>query len=287
MLQILEESPTRIKILAKGYPLAFLNSIRRATQEEVPVMAVDFVAFDENSSVLFNEYIAHRLAMIPLTSEKALDKYGSPEACSKCKPEEAEKCTDGEKPCYATLSLEIKAQEDGRVVYSGELKPSDEDVKPAYDNIPIVILAKGQGLRFTAYARLGRGKEHAKWSAATIAVVKPVVEDYVDVQSTICDENCVKECIEKCKDIFELENGKIKVKKNGIEANLSMLMDCVEYVCEGKGLKPEFKEDEYILEIETAGNISPRRVLIEAAKIIAEKARWLREKMVEKNADGT
>ena len=286
MLKILEETPDRIKILAKGYPLAFLNSIRRATQEEVPVMAVDFVAFDENSSVLFNEYIAHRLAMIPLTSEKALDKYGSPEACSKCKPEEAEKCKDGDKPCYATLSLEVKAQEDGRVVYSGELKSSDEDVKPAYDNMPIVILAKGQAIRLVAYARLGRGKEHAKWSAATIAVVKPVVEDVVEYQPTVCDEKCVKECVEKCKDILTFEDGVIKVKKKGVEVNLSMLMDCIEYVCEGKGLKPRFREDEYILEIETAGNISPRRVLKEAAKIIAEKARWLRERTVEKNAHG-
>jgi DNA-directed RNA polymerase subunit D len=39
-------------------------------------------------------------------------------------------------------------------------------------NIPIITLAPGQKLKFEAYARLGTGKDHAKWQPTTAAIVK-------------------------------------------------------------------------------------------------------------------
>ena len=56
-------------------------------------------------------------------------------------------------------------------VLSGELTSEDEDVKPTSEKIPIVELAPGQRVKVEAYARLGRGSEHAKWNAANIATL--------------------------------------------------------------------------------------------------------------------
>jgi len=61
--------------------------------------------------------------------------------------------------------------ETGRTVTSAELSSDDKVVKPSSDNIPIVNLAPGQRLKFEAYARLGRGTEHAKWNSSNIAVL--------------------------------------------------------------------------------------------------------------------
>ena len=47
-----------------------------------------------------------------------------------------------------------------------------EIVKPVNNEIPIVSLAPGQKLKFEAYARLGTGKNHAKWQPTSVAVVK-------------------------------------------------------------------------------------------------------------------
>ena len=45
-------------------------------------------------------------------------------------------------------------------------------VKPVSKDIPIVVLAPNQKLKFEAYARLGVGKDHAKWQPTSAAVVK-------------------------------------------------------------------------------------------------------------------
>ena len=43
------------------------NTLRRAILQEVPVMAVDEVEFTQNDSAMYDEIIAHRLSMVPLT----------------------------------------------------------------------------------------------------------------------------------------------------------------------------------------------------------------------------
>ncbi len=273
-IQVLEESPTSIKLLVKGYPLAVLNAIRRASLELAPKMAVDFIAVDRNDSTLFNEVLAHRLAMIPLTSEEALERYAPPEACMECTPEEAEadKCVVDGKPCYVRLILDASADGKQVIVYSKDLKSEDPDVRPVYDNIPVVPLIGNQVVKVVAYARLGRGREHAKWMPATVAVVKPILRG-ITVKETLCDEECQKECVKKCPEAFELKDGKLKLKEG---TTLSMLMYCIEYVCEGKGIRSVFEEDSYIFELETDGSLSARRTLAEAAKAVVEKLKALK-----------
>jgi len=41
LIEIKEKKENLLEIVVKGYPLAFINSIRRASLSEVPVMAVD------------------------------------------------------------------------------------------------------------------------------------------------------------------------------------------------------------------------------------------------------
>jgi DNA-directed RNA polymerase subunit D len=132
---------------------AFANALRRIIMSEVPVMAIDDVMILENNSVMYDEILAHRLGLIPVTTDPT---YNLPEECT-CKSEL------GCEKCRASFSLEIEAQDPVEVVYSSHLKPENPDVKPVSEKIPIVKLTRGQRLKLEAYARLGRGKLHAKW----------------------------------------------------------------------------------------------------------------------------
>ncbi len=58
-----------------------------------------------------------------------------------------------------------------RTIYSSELSSEDDTIKAVSDKIPIVQLAPGQKLKVEAYARLGRGSDHAKWNSANVSVL--------------------------------------------------------------------------------------------------------------------
>jgi DNA-directed RNA polymerase subunit D len=82
------------------------------------------------------------------------------------------KSTLGCSRCRVLLVLDAEANEKTVGVASGELVSEDETVKPVSKDIPIVVLAPNQKLKFEAYARLGTGKDHAKWQPTSAAVVK-------------------------------------------------------------------------------------------------------------------
>ncbi|OYT39470.1 MAG: DNA-directed RNA polymerase subunit D [Desulfurococcales archaeon ex4484_58] len=263
-IRVLEKNPYVLKLHVKDIPLHVLNSIRRTILSEVPTMAVDFVVFTINSSVFYDEYIAHRLGLIPLTSEEALEKYKSPEECR----EAGEKGVFSE-DCFVKLELEGKGRE-GEIVtlYSGDLKTSDPDVKPIHDKIPILALTGNQEIKLEAYARLGRGKEHAKWSPVSIATHKYVPNILIDYEK--CKGETCKECIEVCpRNIFDLVDGKLIVKSEKIY-ECTLCRYCEEK-CPVNAIRVKWIENEFILTIESTGSLSTKKILLEAVKILEEK----------------
>ena len=150
-IQVLTSDEKKISVKIKGVPLQYANALRRICLNGVPIYAIDTVDIIENSSVLADEGITHRLGLIPLKT----DLSRSDESDSR-------------------IMLTLDSGDDtetGRTVTSAELSSDDKVVKPSSDQIPIVQLAPGQRLKFEAYARLGKGTEHAKWNSSNIAVL--------------------------------------------------------------------------------------------------------------------
>ncbi|RLG18435.1 DNA-directed RNA polymerase subunit D [Candidatus Micrarchaeota archaeon] len=116
---------------------AFANSLRRISMGQVPVLAIDGITMYENSSAFFDEYIANRTGLIPI---KTPDGY-----------EESDE-----------VLFELSAEGPG-VVYSKDLTCSERGVACVAKKIPIIELVEDQVLRFEGRARLGRGREHAKF----------------------------------------------------------------------------------------------------------------------------
>ena len=146
----------------KGIPIQYANALRRICLAGIPTFAVDDVVIIENSSVLPDEGVAHRFAMIPLRTD--LERFIEPSACD-CHSEL------GCSRCRVLLMLDSGNSDTTRTITSSEISSEDEIVKPVSPNIPIVALAPGQKLKVEAYARLGRGRDHAKWNSATVAAL--------------------------------------------------------------------------------------------------------------------
>lgn len=162
-VELLEKGYERIIVKFKNVPREYVNALRRLAISEVPTLAIDDVVMIDNSSVVHDEAVAHRLGMIPLHTD--LKRFVLPHDCD-CKS------TLGCSKCRVLLVLDAEATERTRIVTSGELKSEDEEIKPVSNEIPILTLAPGQKIKFEAYARLGNGKSHAKWQPTSAAVVK-------------------------------------------------------------------------------------------------------------------
>ena len=159
-IQILTGDDKKISIKIKGVSLYYVNELRRICLNGVPIFAIDTVDIIENTSVIADEGLTHTLGLIPLKTEL----NGSDESNSR-----------------VMLVLDSEATDSVKIVTTAELESKDQVVKPTSEQIPIVHLAPGQRIKLEAYARLGRGTEHAKWNSANISVVThtDVEDEYI------------------------------------------------------------------------------------------------------------
>ena len=157
-LEITNENEQNVSVKIKGVPLQYANALRRICLNGVPIYAVESVDVLENSSVLADEGVAHRIGLIPLKTDLSASK-------------------DGSENDKIMLTLDSGVSDETRTVLSGELKSQDNSVVPTSNDIPIVTLAPGQSIKFEAYARLGKGTEHARWNSANIATLTDTEKD--------------------------------------------------------------------------------------------------------------
>ncbi|KZO98975.1 insert subdomain of RNA polymerase alpha subunit [Calocera viscosa TUFC12733] len=185
-LRIRELQKDRVDFVMSGVDLAFANSLRRVIMADVATVAIDMVEIEVNTTVLVDEFLSHRLGMIPLTSTNCEEgmryKRDCPclGFCRYCAIvyEIDVRCTEGEMnvtsehltmipPDQWDHDEEASAAEDilakrGKNfgVPAGPATDPDPQRKP----ISLVRLRKGQALKARCIARKGIAKEHAKWS---------------------------------------------------------------------------------------------------------------------------
>lgn len=240
-VEVLERGENSISFLLKGLPLALANALRRAVVSEVPIFAIDDVYVYENNTSIWDEYIAHRLGLVPLRAE-----WGTYDGNSEVK-----------------FYLEKGGP---GVVYSGDLQPESPGVEVVDPEIPLVMLREDQLLRLEAVARVGNAKEHAKWQAG-IASFRPVVR--VDVK----DEGKFQELLPDV-DLEDLR--KQNESPQGVD---SALYNLVDEMVEGHPDVAEIKKkgDVFLFYVESYGNM-PVDVLFRA--VVSELLRRLGEFVV-------
>jgi DNA-directed RNA polymerase subunit D len=252
-IEVLEKDDRKVRLLIRGADAPFMNALRRIMIAEVPCMAIDEVVMIENSSVLQDEVIAHRLGLIPLKTD--LDSYNLPEECS-CKSE------FGCNLCRVSLALDAETKEETRTVYSQELISENPDITPVNTKIPVVKLTKEQKLKLEAYARLGKGKNHAKWQPVSMCTYKYFPQIEIRKQCDACGkcvEICPRKVLAKVGDRIEIQD----------LMACTLCKDCIN-VCpkDPPAINVSGKEDTFIFNVESTGVLPPRRIMKEAVKIL-------------------
>lgn len=163
-------SSNRVEFDLSNVDLALANSLRRTILAEVPTIAIDVVQVEQNTSVLADEFIAHRLGLIPLNS-KGVDEIVYSRDCE---------CDEFCEHCSVVLTLHARCTgDDVMKVYARDLVVGEPRANESLGN-PVIQdaaglgsvickLRKGQELRMRCIAKKGIAKEHSKW-APTAAV---------------------------------------------------------------------------------------------------------------------
>lgn len=200
------------------------NSIRRYINQ-IPVFGIDEVEIYKNDSPLYDETVAHRIGLIPLKTDKSVSEK-------------------------TEMEMKMTVKREG-MVYSEDLKGAFGVV---YDKIPITSLGEDGEMQIVAFAKMGRGSEHAKFSPG-LMYYRHVVEIRTD--SDLYDK--VKEAIphneirKDGKSIIILDNLKKEVS------------DICEEICREEGRKLEMiPKNELIITVESFGQIEVNEIFKKA-----------------------
>lgn len=152
-IKILRKKRENLDFAVEDISPAMANALRRIMLSEVPTLAIEWVEIHDNTSIIFDEMLAHRLGLIPL-------KF-PPEKLNK-----TNECRCGGKGCSLCQVVFALEKTGPCMVYSGDLKSSNKAVKPTDKNFQIAQLLENQHIRLEAISQLGTGLMHAKWQAA-------------------------------------------------------------------------------------------------------------------------
>lgn len=271
----LDDSVARFTI--SGATPAFANALRRSMIGEVPTLAIEDVRIYDNTSVLFDEILAHRFGLVPIKTD--LSQFVPKNECS-CDGVGCPQCT-----VTFTLSVEGPA-----MVTSGDLISADPRTTPVHNNIPIIKLWEGQKVVVEAIAELNTGNEHAKWQPTLACGYKEF--PIITVQET-CD-GCGK-CVEECpRDILEISGDKVHVRVvNGEskEKDCSMCRLC-ETACMNSGIgeNPAITisadPTKFIFVVESDGSLPVKEIIERALLHIKSRSKDLTDALQDISTEG-
>jgi len=243
-VELVELGDREVEFVVRNTTAAFANGVRRAIIGDVPTLSVDTVDFYENTSVMFDEVLALRFGLVPLTTD--LDSYEL--------PDEGE---EGGVANEVTLTVDVEAEDEDMTVRSSDLESEDPAVQPADENIPLIRLKPGQAVVAECRARLGKGRDHARHQGG-------VSVGYKHLHRLVEDGGEERDAI---RGVVETPDGELVdvTDERGIG----------EY--DGHGV--EEVEDAFVFHVESDGSLEPSELVLRATETLSQRAAELGEKV--------
>ncbi|KAL7267332.1 RNA polymerase II subunit 3 [Rhizina undulata] len=245
-ITIKEADSQHAQIVLSNCDLAFANSLRRVMLAEIPTIAIDIVEIEANTSVMPDEFLSHRLGLIPLDSTNIDDKLIYTRDCV---------CDQYCERCSVTLTLHARCTGESNItVYARDLVVAegaqlgapvitDKDGQGAI----ICKLRKGQELKLKCIAKKGIAKEHAKW--APVAAVGFEYDPWNKLRHI---------------DYWYEEDAKAEWPK-------SKYADWEDAPVEGEPFNYDAVPSRFYLDIETVGSLPPDEIMQQGIKYLQEK----------------
>eukprot|EP00163_Fabomonas_tropica_P008287 TRINITY_DN178_c2_g1_i3.p1 TRINITY_DN178_c2_g1~~TRINITY_DN178_c2_g1_i3.p1 ORF type:complete len:385 (+),score=50.47 TRINITY_DN178_c2_g1_i3:233-1387(+) len=202
------------------------NAFRRVLLAEVPTMAIEKVIISNNTSILQDEVLAHRLGLIPFKLDPSQFELPDREAS------EPSENTDVIVQLKVTCTSQGAGEEPSdQHVYSSSLEwvpignqaETLGQVRPVHEDILIAKLRPGQSIDLEAHLQKGVGIDHAKWSPVATATYRLLPDPQLTREVTGQDAEVLRDTCPM--GVFDIEDsGKLTVAQ---PRNCTMCRACV------------------------------------------------------------
>ena len=270
-----------------GVDPTLVNTLRRIMIAEIPTMAIETVIINQNTSIIPDEVLAHRLGLIPILADA--DDF----------EEKKENEDFNEKNCIKfTLNVKCEKNKNGIInneqIFSRDLnleflgdqknkfydnKTKKYTIGLVNDDIYLNKLAPGMEIDLVCYCVKGIGRTHAKWS--------PVCTAYYKLLNKI---NIIKEIsgndAEELKQLCPKGVFIVNKKGNAEVGNIRECTSCRECIRQDK--YKDFIElgkiaDHYEFHIESVGMYTPESIFFRAINVLKNKIKIWHELLKEKS----
>ena len=270
----------------KGIDPTIVNTLRRIMIAEVPTMAIETVIINQNTSIIPDEVLAHRLGLIPILAD-ANDFIEK-------KPEED---FNEQNSMKFTLNVKCFTDNNGKIInnniFSKDLifvpqgqqeqkfynnKNKKYSIGLVHDDILINKLTPGMELDLECYCVKGIGRVHAKWSPVCTAYYRLINKINILEEINGDDAEELKQLCPK---------GVFVINKKG-NAEVGNVRDCTS--CRECIRQEKFKNlielgkvaDHYEFHIESVGMYKPESIFFRAIDVLKEKIKTWHELLKEK-----
>ncbi|EMP24469.1 DNA-directed RNA polymerases I and III subunit RPAC1 [Chelonia mydas] len=181
-----------------GIDAAIANAFRRILLAEVPTMAVEKVFVYNNTSIVQDEILAHRLGLVPIRADPRLFEYknqGDEEGTEIDTLQFQLKIKCSRNPCAVKESSDPNELYINHKVYSkditwvplgnqADLFP-DADLRPVHDDILIAQLRPGQEIDVLMHCVKGIGKKVARVANARMDTFSREIFRHDDLKNLV------------------------------------------------------------------------------------------------------
>ncbi|XP_063047081.1 DNA-directed RNA polymerases I and III subunit RPAC1 [Engraulis encrasicolus] len=266
-----------------GIDAAIANAFRRILLSEVPTMAVEKVLIYNNTSIIQDEILAHRLGLIPIKADPRLFEYRN------AGDEEGTEIDTIQLQLKVKCTMNPRAPKDSsdprelylnHMVYSKDMKwvPlgnqadvfADASIGPVHGDILLAQLRPGQELDIVMHCVKGLGKDHAKFSPVATASYRLLPE--ITLLQPVEGEKAerLKRCFSQ--GVIEVEN---KDGQQVARVANSRMDTCSREVLRHDDLKNLVKlgrvRDHFIFSVESTGILPPDMLVSEAINVLLAK----------------
>lgn len=306
-IEILSIAPHAISFVLSETDTSMANTLRRIMIAEVPTLAIDLVEYSENSSVLNDEYIAHRLGLIPIryTPEGSMKGADCHQAflphrecvcydrCPRCSVEfeldvDFDKVNMTRPEQERDLPLTVTSRDlicNNILVAPAHFLSEEEQDESHDEGISIVKLGPGQHLKLKAIGRMGISKEHAKWCGVAVATYRfwPEITINEDACNMLTLEQ-KQELVDACPDrILELDEitGNLVQAENAYE--MATFTEDLAEKQESMKKRPEDDDfvhvvqssDKFVFSVESTGAMDAEDIVLSSLRVLKDRLNYL------------